>query len=71
YRRWQLLQTGAEAFELRYMPAGGEIAIDTRAIRAALKKTLGARVSIQINAVAALGPGSSGKFPLILNRVQG
>lgn len=70
HRRWQLLQTGAEAFELRYMPAGGEFAINARAIRAALKNTLGARVSVQITPVAALGPASSGKFTPVLNHFR-
>jgi len=70
HRRWQLLQTGAEAFELHYMPAGGEFAINTRAVRAALKNTLGARVSIQIRPIAALGPSSSGKFTPVLNHFR-
>ncbi|MGH6854437.1 MAG: phenylacetate--CoA ligase family protein [Aestuariivirga sp.] len=66
--RWQLVQTGASAFELRHMPIGTDIAIDVRGFRAVLKKALGPDASVQIKPVAALGPTSAGKFLAISNR---
>ena len=68
HSRWQIVQIGASVFELRYMPTNKDIAVDARGLRALLKKALGADVAIQIKAVAALGPTSSGKFPPIANR---
>jgi phenylacetate-CoA ligase len=66
--RWQLVQTGASNFELRYAPKNTDIVIDVRKIRATLKKALGANMSVEINQVAALGPASSGKFLTTSNR---
>jgi phenylacetate-CoA ligase len=68
--RWQLVQTDASAFELRYAPKNTLIAINSRELRAVLKKALGAHISVKINPVAALGPAPSGKFLAVSNRFQ-
>lgn len=60
--RWQLVQIGESAFELRYAPKNAAFTIDVHKLRMVLKNALGARVSIEIKPVAALGPASSGKF---------
>ena len=60
--RWQLVQTGASAFELRYMAKNTNTAIDIRELRAMLKKALGDGTTVKLKPVAALGPASSGKF---------
>jgi phenylacetate-CoA ligase len=68
--RWQLVQTAASAFELHYAPKSANTAINNRRLRAFLKKALGGRISIEIKAVTALGPASSGKFLATANRLQ-
>jgi phenylacetate-CoA ligase len=60
--KWRLVQIGPLAFELRYAPKITAIAIDAHKLQVALKKELGADISIEIKPVAALGPASSGKF---------
>ncbi len=66
--RWQLVQTGASAFELRYMPTGKDTRIDVRKLRAVLKKSMGSDVSVQFSPVAALGPSAAGKFLVTSSR---
>jgi phenylacetate-CoA ligase len=68
--RWQLIQSGASAFELHYMPKNATPAIDFRKIRLALKRALGTDISVEIKPVAALGAASSGKFLATSNRFQ-
>ena len=68
--RWQLVQTGASALELHYMPRNINTAVDVRKIRLALKKALGTDISLEIKPVAALGPASSGKFLAASNRFR-
>ena len=70
HSRWQLVQTGASAFELRYMQKNTHVAINSRELRAILKKALGTNTSVEIKTVAALGPSSSGKFLTTSNRFQ-
>ena len=68
--RWQLVQTGASAFELRLMAKSANTVIDIRGLKATLKKALGTGTTVQIIPVAALGPASSGKFLTTANRIQ-
>ncbi len=68
HSRWQFVQTGASAYEFRYMPTKADTAIDARKLRATLKKALGTEASIQIKPVAALGPSAAGKFLAAVNR---
>lgn len=70
HNRWQLVQTCASAFELRYMPKSASAAINTRGLRATLKKALGAGITVEITPVAALGTASSGKFPTTANHIH-
>ena len=46
------------------------MAIDSRKLRLALKRALGAQVSIKIGATPALGPSYSGKFLVNSNRFE-
>ena len=68
--KWQLLQTGATTFALRYMPKNSDGKIDMRKLRAVLNRALGPATALEIQPVAALGPASSGKFMAISNRHQ-
>ena len=70
HNRWQLFQTGAAAFELRYALKNRDTDIDFRKLRVALKKVLGSAISIEIKPVAALGPSSSGKYLTTTNRFR-
>ena len=70
HSRWQLVQSGASAFELRLMAKNVNTAIDTRGLKATLKKALGTGITVEIIPVAALGPASSGKFLTTANRIK-
>jgi hypothetical protein len=70
YSKWQLVQIGASAFELRFMAKNINTAIDIRGLRATLKKALGADITVGIIPVPALGPASSGKFLTTSNRFR-
>ena len=70
HSRWQLVQTGASTFELLYSPKDTTVALDSRKLHGALKKSLGADTSIEIKPVPALGPASSGKFLGISNHFR-
>jgi phenylacetate-CoA ligase len=62
HSRWQLVQTGASVFELRYMPKNADMNVDARKLRTVLRRALGTGAIVKIKPVAALGPASSGKF---------
>lgn len=66
--RWQLVQTAAASFELKFMPRTNDEAIDRRKLQRVLKDILGAGVTIAIKPVAALGLASSGKFQATANQ---
>jgi hypothetical protein len=68
--RWQLVQTAAVAFELRFMPTKNNEIINKRKLQKALKEALGPGSHVTINPVAALGLASSGKFSATANLSQ-